>query len=115
MTDVIGDEEVTMKSLQASLDELREMVGAQAETPAELSAPAEPVGIEAQATPDTSRSMMTATDQFAMREMLKSKTTPELHAMFAMQANQKNSGVPLDAWLMAGGTSRSAGRDARLA
>jgi hypothetical protein len=112
MTDVIGDE-VTMKSLQASLDELREMVGAQAETPAEI-VPEEPVGIEAQATPETSRTLMSPTDQFAMREMLTQKSTPELHAMFAMQANKKGTGIPLDAWLAAGGASRSAAYDSML-
>jgi len=101
------DDEVTLKTLQASLDELREMVGAQAETPAALT-PAEPVGIEAQATPETSRTFMSPTDMFAMRQMLRQKSTQELHAMFAMQASQKNTGVPLEAWLAAGGTSRSA-------
>jgi hypothetical protein len=100
-------EDVTLQSLQKSLDELREMVGRAADTPAELPA-LEPEGIEARATPVHQSSIMSPTDMFAMREALSKKSNAELHAMFAMQANKKNQGIPLESWVSAGGSSRAA-------
>lgn len=41
----------------------------------------------------------------ALRETLKTKSLAELHLLFAKQAANRSSGVPLDAWLMAGGNS----------
>jgi hypothetical protein len=100
-------EGVTLESLLRSLDELKEIVGAAAQTPAPLPvAPAATQGIEDAATPAPSRAIMSAGDMYAMRQMLKQKSTGELHAMFAMQAVKTGSGIPLDAWLMAGGASR---------
>lgn len=99
-------EETTLKSLERDLDELKELIGRQAETPQELPAQPETQGIEAQATTAPSRTLMSPVDMYEMRSKLRQKSTAELHAMFAMQANKKNQGVPLDAWLAAGGQAR---------
>jgi len=100
---------VTLEALQRSLDELKELIGAQASTPTPLVAPAVTQGVEdgaMQASP--SRSIMSPSDMFAMREMLSKKSLPELHAMFALQAAKRGSGIPYEAWLMAGGQARAA-------
>jgi hypothetical protein len=90
----------TLEELQRSLDELKEMIGAQATEPAPVVnvTPAHTQGVEDGATVGPSRTLMSQGDIYAMREMLKQKSTPELHAMFAMQSAKK-SGVPLEGWL----------------
>jgi hypothetical protein len=99
-------DEVTLQSLEKSLEQLKEMVGRQAEVPAGLPI-AQTQGVEAQATPETSRSVMSPLDVFEMRKMLSTKTSAELQAMFAMQAFKRGQGIPLEAWLMSGGSPRA--------
>jgi hypothetical protein len=101
-------EGTTLESLQRSLDELKEIVGRSAETPTPL--PVSPVvtqGIEDGSTAAPSRAIMSQGDMYAMRQMLRNKDMGELHSMFGMQASKRNTGIPLEAWLMSGGASRT--------
>lgn len=99
-------EEITLESLERSLGELKEMIGRQADVPSALPV-AQTQGVEAQETPATTRSVMSPLDVFEMRRMLATKSTAELHAMFAMQAYKRDQGIPLEAWLMSGGSPRA--------
>lgn len=102
-------EETTLTSLQRSLDELKELVGAQASAPAPISTPrGDTQGIEDGYTPTVSRALVSSSDAFAMRKLLRGKSNGELHTMFAMQASKKGTGVPLEAWLATGGSARMA-------
>lgn len=101
--------EVTLESLGHDLDALKEMIGELAKTPQPIpSAPGTTEGISDGATVNTSRSLMTQTDIFEMRKMLSQKSERDLHTMFAMQARKRNTGIPLEAWIAAGGAPRSA-------
>lgn len=104
---------VTLEELQKSLDQLKELIGAQAETPSVIApTPVEQTqGVEAQETIAPSRTLMSQSDQYEMRKMLQTKDLGELHAMFAMQAQKKNTGIPLDAWLASGGQARMSAFD----
>lgn len=94
--------DVTLETLQRSLDQLKELVGNQTQevvAPAPA-APQQTQGIEDGAVAATSpNQMMSQTDMFEMRRLLKDKDVNELHAMFAMQAGKRNVGVPLESWL----------------
>jgi hypothetical protein len=98
--------DTTLEDLQRSLDELKEIVGGLAST-APVAAPVTE-GVEDGAVNAPSRGLMSMADRFAMRKMLREKTTGELHAMFAMQGMKRNTGIPLEAWLMSGPGSRYA-------
>jgi len=51
---------------------------------------------------------LTLEDQMTMRRTLRGRTDAELHTLFSAQAGRAGSGIPLDAWLAAGGTARRA-------
>lgn len=99
-------DEVTLQSLEKSLEQLKEMIGRQAEVPASLPI-AQTQGVEAQASPASTSSLMSPLDVFEMRRMLATKSSAELQAMFAMQAYKRGTGIPLEAWLMSGGSPRA--------
>jgi hypothetical protein len=42
-------------------------------------------------------------DRFALRQELAKKSTPELYAMFGMQARKQAGGIPFDVWAASGG------------
>lgn len=48
-------------------------------------------------------SYLSKADMFAVREELKRKSTPELHAMFDIQASQQGVGIPFSVWAATGG------------
>lgn len=103
MTDVMD-----FASLTKALDELKEMVGRYAEVPTVI--PTEQTqGIEAQASvkPGTMASIISPLDVFEMRKKMATKSDAELKAMFAMQAFKRGVGIPVDAWLMSGGSPRA--------
>lgn len=104
-------DEVTLQSLGHDLELLKEMIGGMKDTPAPV-APASPdktEGIGDGAADNTPRNpFVSSSDMLEMRSMLSKKSERELHAMFAMAARQKESGVPLEAWLATGGSARMA-------
>jgi hypothetical protein len=51
----------------------------------------------------TQKRFMDSEDIEAVREILKTKSTRELHAAFAKQASRSDSGIPLNYWLASGG------------
>jgi hypothetical protein len=55
-----------------------------------------------------STKLLSTADQFELREKLRTKSTAELHSMFAIQARKSGTGVPFDAWANAGGYSTQA-------
>lgn len=60
------------------------------------------IGEGLQAAPRQSR-LLSGPEMFGLRRELRTKTTPELEMLFAEQARQKGTGVPLDMWLNRGG------------
>ena len=64
-------------------------------------------GIEHQAAAPTGhRSILSFEDQLEVRGALRTKSTNDLMKLFAYQAWQRDAGIPLDAWLYAGGPGR---------
>lgn len=55
------------------------------------------------------RRLLSVSDQLAMRERLRTKSTSELHAMFGIQARKGDTGIPFDVWANAGGYQLQAG------
>lgn len=58
--------------------------------------------------PRPSRRLLTASDRIELQTELRKKSTPQLHMLFAEQARQMGTGIPLDAWLASGGQARVA-------
>jgi hypothetical protein len=50
-----------------------------------------------------SRKFLEPSDRYALREVLRKKSTAELHAMFSVQARKKGVGIPFDVWAASGG------------
>lgn len=75
--------------------------------------PAIAAGIDSQGSPDPTdsgvRRALNASQRLAVARELRKMSDTELHIMFAEQAIQKNTGIPLDLWLSAGGQARVAG------
>lgn len=107
--------EALIKGLGETLERVApalEKLSARADdTPAQAAAPIMQIqaqGIEDQAVaaPVQGRSILSFEDQLEVRSALRGRTTQELHKLFAYQANQSNKGIPLEAWLYAGGAAR---------
>jgi hypothetical protein len=64
-----------------------------------------------QATPAPIQRSLSAQDLFDVRSSLRTKSTNELTMLFAEQARQKNTGIPLESWLNAGGYALQNGFD----
>lgn len=97
----------TLERITPALEKLNQRPDdAPAQAAAAVSPPVQ--GIEAQATPPPAqgRSILSYEDQVQVRSALRQRSNSELHQLFAHQAFQRNTGIPLDAWLYAGGTAR---------
>lgn len=86
-----------LKSALEALEELGKDLDARNDTP-----PANP-DTKKTAGEDVSnalpvRKFMSLSDQLAMREVLRKKSTSELHAMFGIQARKSDTGIPFDLW-----------------
>ena len=97
----------TLERIAPALERLSE----EADTsPADVPVPevVQAQGVEQQAVtaPEQGRSILTVEDQLEVRSALRGRNTMELHKLFAHQASQSNKGIPLDAWLHAGGAAR---------
>ncbi len=91
-----------LKQVQAALSDLGSALENQNDTPnTAKAAPVAPLG-GATPVPHT-RSIIEPSDRFALREELRRKSTPELHAMFGMQARKQGTGIPFEVWASAGG------------
>lgn len=107
-----------LKSLQETLERIApqlEKLNAEADkAPAEATPVPEPEvakaaqGIENQtaAAPSMHRTILSLEDQMEVRDALRNKSNNDLMKLFAHQAWQKDAGIPLDAWLHAGGRGR---------
>jgi len=104
-------------ALLKSTSETLERVGAQfsalnAQAAPEVAAAQLPVempvvqGVEQQSAPIQKR-VLSVEDSINMRQHLRGRTRQELHQLFMEQASQKNTGIPLDVWLSAGGQARA--------
>jgi hypothetical protein len=98
----------TLERVAPALEKLSQRVD---DAPAQAAAPIMQIqaqGIEDQAVaaPVQGRSILSFEDQLEVRSALRGRTTQELHKLFAYQANQNSKGIPLDAWLHAGGAAR---------
>lgn len=91
-----------------ALSDIGSMLASLNDQPGTLVAPQVAQGVSDQGTPAQGqrRVVLSLSDQFELRKQLKSKSSAELVAMFGEQARQKNTGIPLEAWLAAGGTAR---------
>jgi hypothetical protein len=89
----------TLEDIQKALESLNAKPNVAPVAPAE---PAVTQGIEDQAGPAFPRVLSTM-DQLEIRGKLRTKSTRELHTMFALQAREQNSGIPFDVWASAGG------------
>lgn len=109
MTMTAQERAEVMANAQKSLSDIGAMLASLNDQPGTLVAPPVAQGVGDQGTAPSSgsrRTVLSASDMFALRKELKSKSSAELVAMFNEQARQKNTGIPLDAWLAAGGTAR---------
>lgn len=98
---------------QKSLSDIGAMLASLNDAPGNLVAPAAPTVVQGIADQGTApqgirRSVMTRSDQLAIRSQLRTKSSAELSALFYEQAGQQGTGIPLQAWLNAGGAARSA-------
>lgn len=98
-----------IQAITDGLDEIKSVLLGLNDTPQGLPAPSDGVG---DGTPAPSRSIMAQADVWAVRESLRKKSIGELHGMFAKQAMNQSTGIPLSAWMAAGGASRQAAFDA---
>lgn len=101
-----------LNSVNETLEEIRRSLEALNATPS--SAPVAPVatrGVDDAAinTGVNRQQMLSRGDMFALRQNIRHKSNgevrsiPEIHAMLATQAEQRDTGVPVDQWLNAGG------------
>jgi hypothetical protein len=106
----------TLKSVLESLEDIGKQLSALNDTP--NTAPVEPVikGVADDATDIFTRRAMSLSDQMELRTKLKTKSTAELSAMFGIQAQRHDAGIPFDMWANAGGGSVQAaiGQDINL-
>jgi hypothetical protein len=91
----------TIARLKAALDELSPTLETRNDTP---STAMSGVGEEAG---EARKRLLTAGDQIEMRERLHKLSTPALLAMFGQQARKRDSGIPVDLWMAAGGNSQA--------
>jgi hypothetical protein len=94
MLDLFRRNAETMEQIQKTLLAMNEqpMVGAAA-------TPVVTQGVGEGFTQPAPRQLLSAKQMFEMRTELRQKSTPELMYLFSEQARQKNTGVPIDAWL----------------
>jgi hypothetical protein len=98
----------TLERVAPALEKLSQRAD---DAPAQAAAAMTPVvtqGIEDQTVtaPVQGRSILSFEDQLQVRSALRGRTTQELHKLFAYQANQRETGIPLEAWLYSGGRAR---------
>jgi len=95
----------TLKSVLESLEDIGKQLSALNDTP--NTAPVEPVqkGVADDPTDIITRRSMSLSDQMELRSKLKTKSTAELSAMFGIQAQRHDAGIPFDMWANAGGGS----------
>jgi len=98
----------TLERVAPALEKLNARVD---DTPAQAAAPIMQIqaqGIEDQAVaaPVQGRSILSFEDQLEVRSALRGRSDQDLFKLFAYQAGQSNKGIPLDAWLYAGGRGR---------
>lgn len=93
-------------ALKRSLAETIERFGSALEglnsTPSTAPTSTQGVGDGITAAPLTRR-IMSRKDMFDVRSAMRTKSEPELYMLFAEQARRKDTGIPLDYWLAAGG------------
>lgn len=97
-------------SVFETLEEIRKSLAALNATPSSAPVPATR-GVDDAATPapGSNRQLLSRSDNFQLRESIRYKANgelrsiPELHAMLATQAGERDTGVPVDQWLNAGG------------
>lgn len=103
----------TVKTAHESLEKISGFlagIGSEPTPIAEPPTPAVTAGVADQATPapqQNVRRAMTALQKNAVAKELRKLDDATLHVMFAEQAMQKNTGIPLDLWLSAGGQGRA--------
>lgn len=96
-----------IKQVQGELEDLQKALEARNDEPS--TAVSDPVG----PAEEQSR-LMSAADQMALRSELRTKTTQELHTMFALQARKTESGIPFDAWAGSGPAMHAVDSDPTL-
>jgi len=100
-----------LESIRGDLDALNGAPALELEAEKALKVDPAPAGIAQQAVaPQTQRTIMGPAEMMAIRKELKGMDDAELMMAFAIQAN-KPTGIPLQAWLAAGGETRSAAFD----
>src|SRR6188508_2644566 len=95
----------TLKGVLESLEDIGRQLASLNDTP--NTTPEEPVLKTVGSDPSdliTRRSMSLA-DQHELRAKLKTKSTAELSAMFGIQAQRHDAGIPFDMWANAGGNA----------
>jgi hypothetical protein len=97
-----------LKQIQGELEDLRKALESRNDEPAtkEVTAPVGPAQEQSR--------LMTAADQVALREELRTKSTAELHAMFSLQAKRTESGIPFDVWAGSGPAMHAVDQDPTL-
>jgi len=96
----MGDTDQDLKAALNSLGEIQKSLEALNETPS-TTPTAGPTESPSSA---PVKKYMSQSDMYEVRSELKKKSIPELHAMFAMQASRKDTGIPFDVWAATGGS-----------
>ncbi len=93
----------TLKGVLESLEDIGKQLSALNDKP--NTAPEEPVkkGVAEDPTDILTRRSMSLSEQMELRTKLKTKSTAELSAMFGIQAQRHDAGIPFDMWANAGG------------
>jgi len=92
------------RSLAETLERFGTALDSLNDNPNTAPAPAQAQGVGEQITqPPSNRRLLSRGEQFNLRTALRSKSVAELEMLFAEQASRKDTGIPLDYWLSAGG------------
>ena len=90
-----------LTSVMETLEDVRGQLESLNDAPNTAPAAA-PVGPDDAASAPTTR-VLSASDHFALREKLSKKSDAELYAILSEQGRRKDTGIPLEVWMSAGG------------
>jgi len=106
------DTQDLLRSLGETLERIAPAIEKLNSEPQGIEAP-QPIVEQAQGVADQTvaspaqKRLLSFEDQLEVRSALRKRSIPELHQLFAHQAFQSDKGIPLEAWLAAGGRARS--------
>lgn len=95
----------TLKSVLETLEDISKQLAARNDAPSTAPVEAVTKGVGDDATDLIAKRSLSLSDQMELRAKLHTKSTAELSAMFGIQAQRHDAGIPFDMWANAGGNS----------